>query len=173
MVLVSYRRTAQNSTSGQDYRGEIMGRITEILNVGQSRAKEMKLAYEGALMPDEAYEILQTAPGAKLVDVRSRAELDFVGRIPGAIEIELLTYPGMKPNMNFMAAMEQQVDKESLVMFICRSGGRSHQAAQIATQAGWPDCYNVLVGFEGDVNAKKQRNVLNGWKALNLPWEQS
>ena len=108
-----------------------MGRITEILNAGQSRAKEMKLAYEGALMPDEAYEILQTAPGAKLVDVRSRAELDFVGRIPGAIEIELLTYPGMKPNMNFMAAMEQQVDKESLVMFICRSGADSHQAARI------------------------------------------
>lgn len=150
-----------------------MGRITEILNVGQSRAKEMKLAYEGALMPDEAYEILQTAPGAKLVDVRSRAELDFVGRIPGAIEIELLTYPGMKPNMNFMAAMEQQVDKESLVLFICRSGGRSHQAAQVATQGGWPDCYNVIAGFEGDANAKKHRGVLNGWKALNLPWEQS
>ena len=48
-----------------------MGKITEILNVAQSRAKEMKLAYEGALMPDEAYEILQTVPGAKLVDVRS------------------------------------------------------------------------------------------------------
>ena len=150
-----------------------MGKITEILNVAQSRAKEMKLAYEGALMPDEAYEILQTAPGAKLVDVRSRAELDFVGRIPGAIEIELLTYPGMKPNMNFMAAIEQQVDKESLVMFICRSGARSHQAAQVATQAGWPDCYNVIAGFEGDANAKKHRGILNGWKVLNLPWEQS
>jgi rhodanese-related sulfurtransferase len=150
-----------------------MGRITEILNVAQSRAKELKLSYEGALMPDEAYEIMQTAPGARLVDVRSRAELEFVGRIPGAVEIELLIYPGMKPNMNFMAAMEQQVDKESLLMFICRSGGRSHQAAQIATQAGWPDCYNVLAGFEGDANAKKQRSVLNGWKALGLPWEQS
>jgi rhodanese-related sulfurtransferase len=143
------------------------------LNVAQSRAKELKLSYEGALMPDEAYEIMQTAPGAILIDVRSRAELEFVGRIPGAIEIELLIYPGMKPNMSFMAAMEQQVDKESLLMFICRSGGRSHQAAQIATQAGWQDCYNVLVGFEGDVNAKKHRSVLNGWKALGLPWEQS
>lgn len=150
-----------------------MGRITEILNVAQSRAKELKLNYEGALMPDEAYEILKTAPGAKLVDVRSRAELDFVGRIPGAIEIEWMTYPGMKINPNFMAAMNQQVDKESLVMFICRSGGRSHQSAQAATQAGFPDCYNVLVGFEGDMNASKHRNILNGWKKLGLPWEQS
>lgn len=150
-----------------------MGKITEILTVAQSRAKEMKLAYEGALMPDEAYQIMRSAPGARLVDVRSRAELDFVGRIPGAVEIELLTYPGMKPNMGFMTALEQQVDKEALVMFICRSGGRSHQAAQVATQAGWPDCYNVIAGFEGDANAAKHRGVLNGWKALDLPWEQS
>ncbi len=150
-----------------------MGRITEILNVAQSRAKEMKLPYEGALMPDEAYEIMQTAPGAKLVDVRSRAEFDFVGRIPGAVEIEVMTYPGMKANPNFMVAMTQQVDKEALVMFICRNGGRSHQAANLSTQSGYLDCYNVLAGFEGDANAKKQRGVLNGWKVLNLPWEQS
>ena len=150
-----------------------MGRITEILSVAQSRAKELKLPYEGALMPDEAYEILQTAPGAKLVDVRSRAELDFVGRIPGAVEIEYMTYPGMKINPHFMAAMEQQVDKEGILMFICRNGGRSHGAAQVATQAGYLDSYNVLAGFEGDSNAQKHRNVLNGWKVLGLPWEQS
>ena len=150
-----------------------MGRITEILNVAQGRGSELKLPYEGALMPDEAYEIMRSAPGATLVDVRSRAELDFVGRIPGAVEIEFMTYPGMKINPNFMAAMEQQVDKEGLLMFICRNGGRSHSAAQVATQAGYLDCYNVLAGFEGDANAKKHRGVLNGWKALNLPWEQS
>mgnify|MGYP001163297616 CR=1 FL=1 len=150
-----------------------MGRITEILSVAQGRAKELKLPYEGALMPDEAYEIWQAAPGAKLVDVRSRAELDFVGRIPGAVEVEWMTYPGMKLNPGFIAALQQQVDKEALVMFICRSGGRSHQTAQAATQAGYLDCYNVLAGFEGDANAKKHRNVLNGWKVLGLPWEQS
>lgn len=150
-----------------------MGRITEILNVAQSRAKELKLPYEGALMPDEAYEIMKSAPGATLVDVRSRAELEFVGRIPGAVEIEMMTYPGMKVNPNFMAAMSRQVDKEALIMFICRNGVRSHQAANLATQSGYLDCYNVLAGFEGDANAAKHRNVLNGWKVLGLPWEQS
>ena len=150
-----------------------MGKITETLSVAQMRAKELKLLYEGALMPDEAYEILQSAPGAKLVDVRCRAELDFVGKIPGAVEIEWMTYPGMKVNPNFMVAFQQQVDKEALVMFICRNGGRSHMAAQAALQGGYTNCYNVLAGFEGDPNAQKHRGLLNGWKALNLPWEQN
>lgn len=150
-----------------------MGKITEILNAAQQRAKEMKLPYEGALLPAEAYEIMQSAPNAKLVDVRTRAELDWVGQIPDAVSVEWATYPGMKVNLHFVAQLEQQVDKEALVMFICRSGARSHTAAITATQAGYTDCYNVLEGFEGDKNADKQRNKLNGWRASELPWEQS
>ena len=150
-----------------------MGKITEILNSAQQRAKEMNLPYEGALLPDEAYEIMQSAPGARLVDVRTRAELDWVGRIHDAVEIEWVTYPGMKPNPNFIAQLEQMVDKESLVMFICRSGVRSHHAAANATRAGYSDCYNVLEGFEGDKDAGEHRNVLDGWRVCGLPWEQS
>lgn len=150
-----------------------MGKITEILNKAQQRAKELNLPYEGALMPEEACQIWESAPGAKLVDVRTRAEIDWVGRIPGAVEIEWASYPGMKPNPNFLAGLEQQVDKESLVLFICRSGQRSHGAAMVATQAGYTGCYNVLEGFEGDKNAGNQRNILNGWRAAGLPWEQS
>ena len=149
-----------------------MGKITAILNTAQQRAKEMNLPYEGALLPDEAYEIMQSAPGAMMVDVRTRAELDWVGRIPSTVEVEWVTYPGMKANPNFIAQLEQQVDKEALVMFICRSGVRSHSAAILATQAGYSDCYNVLEGFEGDKNADGHRNVLNGWRACELPWEQ-
>lgn len=150
-----------------------MGKITAILEQAQQRAKQGSLPYSGAIMPKEAYEILQLAPGAKLVDVRSKAELDFVGRIPGAIEIEWATYPGMKPNPNFMAALEQQLDKEALVMFICRTGARSHNAAVAAAAVGYSEACNVLEGFEGDKNAKSQRNSVNGWRAANLPWEQS
>lgn len=150
-----------------------MAKITAILETAQQRAKENNLPYEGALLPEEAYQIMQSAPGAKLVDVRSRAELDWVGRIPGAVEAEWATYPGMKPNPHFLTQLQQQVDKEALVMFICRSGARSHAAATTATQAGYADCYNVLEGFEGDKNADNQRNALNGWRAAELPWEQS
>ena len=149
-----------------------MGKITAILDTAQQRAKQMNLPYQGALHPDEAYQILQSAPGAKLVDVRTRAEQDWVGRIAGAIEIEWATYPGMKANQHFLAHLDQQVEKEALVLFICRSGGRSHAAAAAATRAGYSSCYNVLEGFEGDADAEKHRNALGGWRAAGLPWQQ-
>ena len=150
-----------------------MGRLTEILSLAQDRARELQLPYEGALTPREAYEVLQSAPGAALVDIRTRAELDFVGRIPNAVEIEWQSYPGYPLNAHFLTQLRQQVNPESLVMFICRSGKRSHWAAAAATQAGFPDCYNVLEGFEGDRDAHEHRGKLGGWRVAGLPWRQS
>ena len=150
-----------------------MEKITAILQAAQQRAKELKLPYHGALYPDEANEILQSTTATKLVDVRSRAELDWVGRIPAALEIEWATYPGMKSNPHFLAQLEQQAGKDTQLLFLCRSGVRSHHAAALATQAGYRDCYNVLEGFEGDVDDNRHRNSLSGWRAAGLPWEQS
>ena len=98
--------------------------LSEILRVARERGQQSGLPYNGAVLPQEAFQLARDAPGAKIVDVRTRAELDWVGRIPGAVEIELLTYPGSRPNQEFLAALQQQVDKGALVMFICRSGGR-------------------------------------------------
>lgn len=150
-----------------------MGKISEILNLAQQRGRELNLPYAGALLPKEAYELLKSVPGARLVDVRTRAELEWVGRVPGAVEIEWQTYPGMSRNPNFLAALEQQIDKEAVVMFLCRSAHRSHAAAMIAAQAGYTGCYNILEGFEGDKNANRQRNKSGGWRVADLPWEQS
>jgi len=150
-----------------------MGKLSDLLGLAQKRAREFGLSYEGALTPTEAHQVLQLAPGAKLVDVRTRAELDFVGRIPGAIEIEWQFYPGYAPNTHFMAELKHQVSHESLLLFICRSGHRSHRAAAAATEAGFPDCYNVLEGFEGDKDAKGHRGKVGGWRAAGLPWQQS
>jgi rhodanese-related sulfurtransferase len=150
-----------------------MGRLTQILQLAQQRAHDLSLAYEGALTPHEAYEIWQLAPGATLVDVRTRAELDWVGRISGAIEIEWLTYPGNKANLQFLEVLRHSVDHESLLMFICRSGARSSAAAKAATEAGFVDCYNVLEGFEGDKDAAGRRNLVGGWRCAGLPWTQS
>ena len=147
--------------------------ITDILQKARERARQMGLPYSGALTPAEAHEIWRSAPGAKLVDVRTRAEWDYVGRIPGAAEIELLTYPGNRPNSAFVSELEGKVEKNAPVLFICRSGGRSHNAAMLATQAGYADCYNVLEGFEGDRDAQGHRNTVGGWRAAGLPWTQS
>ena len=141
--------------------------------LAKERGKAMGLPYEGAFTPQEAHAVLQQAKGAKLVDVRTRAEWDWVGRIPGAVEIEFLTYPGNRPNADFVKQLEQQVDKNSPVLFICRSGGRSHNAAVMATQAGYGECYNVLEGFEGDKDESGHRGKKGGWRAAGLPWMQS
>lgn len=147
--------------------------ITDILQKAADRARQMSLPYSGALTPAEAHEVWHNAPLAKLVDVRTRAEWDYVGRIPGAVEIELLTYPSNQPNPEFVAELESKVDKAAPVMFICRSGGRSHNAALLATQAGYRTAYNVLEGFEGDKDAQGHRNTAGGWRAAGLPWTQS
>ena len=93
-----------------------MSKISETLKVAQQRAKDMSLPYEGALLPAEAQLILQEAPAAKLVDVRTRAEWEWVGFIPGSVQIEWQSYPGGQANAHFMDALRQQVDKESQVI---------------------------------------------------------
>jgi rhodanese-related sulfurtransferase len=148
-----------------------MGKLTDLLNLAQARARELGLPYAGALTPKEASEVWQLAPGARLVDVRTRAEWDWVGRIPGAVEIEWNSYPGSQPNTDFLAQLKRQVDGESLVMFLCRSGVRSHKAASLASEAGYNECYNVLEGFEGDIDANGQRGKLGGWRLAGLPWK--
>lgn len=143
-----------------------------LLDVAAARAAEMGLPYAGALLPQEAYTLWKSLPGATLVDVRTRAEWDWVGRIPGAVEIELLTYPGNRPNPAFAEQLAAQVPADAPVLFICRSGGRSHNAAMIAMQAGYSETYNVLEGFEGDRDGQGHRGTVGGWQAAGLPWVQ-
>ena len=149
-----------------------MGKLSEILALAQARGQALERDYQGELTPQEASELLQLAPGARLVDVRTRAELDWVGRIPGAVEIEWNLYPGGVRNPHFLAELKRQVDPESLVMFICRSGVRSIGAASLATEAGYGSCFNVLEGFEGDKDANGHRNTIGGWRRAGLPWHQ-
>lgn len=149
-----------------------MGKLSDLLALARTRAQEMDLPYAGALTPGEAYEVWQAAPGARVVDVRTRAEWDWVGRVPGAVEIEWMLYPGSKPNPAFMAQLRREIDPEALVMFLCRSGVRSDQAARAALGAGYLEAYNVLEGFEGDRDANEHRNRVGGWRHAGLPWRQ-
>ena len=150
-----------------------MENASKILEKAHERAEEMDLPYKGALFPAEAFALLQATPNAKLIDVRCKAELDWVGRIPGAIEVELRTYPSMQPNPNFIDQVAEKVQQDDVIMFLCRSGGRSDYAATIATQSDFPNCYNILEGFEGDKDASGHRGTKGGWKAAGLPWVQS
>ncbi len=104
---------------------------------------------------------------------RTRAELDWVGRVPGAVPIEWNGYPDGRRNPDFLGQLGEATAKDEPVMFLCRSGNRSHFAAALATQAGWRECYNILEGFEGDRDPNQHRSSFNGWKHAGLPWVQS
>jgi rhodanese-related sulfurtransferase len=144
--------------------------MDDIRKKAAERAKEKGLTYAGALLPAEAHTLMKA--GAKLVDVRTKPELQYVGKIPGSIAIEWQTWPGSRPNPEFIAELSAVVQRDDTVMFICRSGARSDAAAQAAAKAGYKNAFNVLEGFEGDKDAEQHRNTVGGWRFARLPWVQ-
>ena len=145
-----------------------MTMLKDILQLAAQRAAAKGLPYAGELTPQEAFSALQQG-AVVLVDVRSRAELELVGRVPNANHVEWAFYPGMVANADFASQLQAQVDKSQAIVFMCRTGGRSHNAAVVAEELGYT-AYNMLEGFEGEANAQKQRTLINGWKHAGLPW---
>ena len=145
--------------------------MDEIKRSAAERARKLGVPYAGALLPAEAHKLM--AAGVKLVDVRTKPELAYVGSIPGAVTIEWQTYPGSRPNPEFIGELAALTRKDEPVMFICRSGARSHGAAEAAMRAGWRETYNVLEGFEGDKDPEQHRSSVGGWRKSGLPWIQS
>jgi rhodanese-related sulfurtransferase len=149
-----------------------MSDLASILAQAAERGRQLGLSYSGALTPTEVQSLREQRPDAVLVDVRSAAEWQFVGVVPDALRIELRTFPGMQPNPNFVAQLSAAVPLEATVLFMCRSGVRSDEAARLALSAGYTRVYNVLEGFEGDKDEQGHRGTVSGWKAHGLPWQQ-
>ena len=116
--------------------------------------------YAGDITPQQAWQWVQDG-SAVLVDVRSSAELEWVGRVPGAAAVPWKQWPGMAMNPDFDAQLRAAVPQGQRVVLLCRSGVRSIAAAQRATQLGL-QAYNILEGFEGDADASGQRGKLGG-----------
>ena len=130
--------------------------------------------YSGAVTPQEAFELLQHDPRVKLVDVRTNAERDWVGRvaIPDTqhVAVQWATYPGGAPNPAFGAQLDNLARKDEVLLFLCRSGVRSRHSARVATEHGFAESYDILEGFEGDRDAEGHRKTLGGWCKAGLPW---
>ncbi|WP_373975909.1 rhodanese-like domain-containing protein [Chitinibacter sp. SCUT-21] len=152
--------------------GAQMSEVNEILQNARGRAVGARLPYAGAVTPAEAWALMQSLDAVHIVDVRTSAEWQWVGVVPDAELIEWKSYPGMANNPNFLAQLKTKVDPEAVVMFLCRSGARSHDAAALAAQHGYSAAMNILEGFEGDKDAAGHRGTVNGWKVANLPWVQ-
>lgn len=141
--------------------------------------KVVGLNYAGEVSPRCAFNYA-SANKSVIVDVRTAAEWQFVG-IPDLSSTlgRLLTlswklYPSFDLNPGFIDSLiaETSLTKDTPLFFMCRSGGRSLDAALAVTEEGYNYCFNITGGFEGDVDAKGHRNTGNGWKYENLPWVQ-
>ena len=135
--------------------------------------------YAGDLSPDQAWDLLASDPDAVLVDVRTSAEWQWVGGADlsdlgkRTLGIEWMTSAG-QPNERFIEQLgEAGVGPDTPVLFLCRSGGRSAAAANLAAAAGYRTAYNISEGFEGDPDADGHRGTVNGWKVAGLAWRQS
>jgi rhodanese-related sulfurtransferase len=136
-------------------------------------------AYAGDISPKQAWQMLSENPQAVLVDVRTDAEFAYVGNpdLSGlgkqVVRIPWKVFPAMAPNPDFVAKVGAVgVPKDAPLMFLCRSGVRSRDAAIAMTAAGFKACYNVAGGFEGDKDAAGHRGAVGGWKVDGLPWMQ-
>ncbi|THF60787.1 rhodanese-like domain-containing protein [Pseudothauera nasutitermitis] len=126
------------------------------------------------LTPRQAHDYLREHPEALLIDVRSEIEHLFVGRPPGAIHVAWSEPPEWEINPNFAEEVRRlaEDDLHRPTLVICRSGNRSQPACQTLEQAGFTRVFNVVHGFEGDLDANQHRNTLNGWRHDGLPWQQ-
>ena len=138
--------------------------------MSDSNSIQPATGYAGDVSAELAWQWLQ-AGEAVLVDVRTDAEREWVGKVPGAIAVAWKQWPGMAENASFDEQLRAAVPEGKKVVLLCRSGVRSVAAAQRATGLGI-EAYNILEGFEGDVNASGQRGQMGGWRKRGLPWHQ-
>ena len=137
------------------------------------------LDYAGDLSPLQTWELLKGEEDSYLIDCRTSPEWTFVG-VPDledlnkkVLFLEWQSFPTMNINENFLNEISQtKMTKDSKIILVCRSGGRSRSAAEYLTSYGYKNCYNCCEGFEGSHDSQGHRGKLNGWKFANLPWKQ-
>ncbi|MGE5338394.1 MAG: rhodanese-like domain-containing protein [Gemmatimonadota bacterium] len=142
----------------------------EIFDLAAVRRLEFDLEYAGAVTPPEAWQLLQQG-AATMIDVRTAPEFKFVGRVPGSINIEWRGFD-LLPRAAFIQSLAEVARRDAPLLFICRSAVRSDDAGLAAAEAGFARVYNVLEGFEGQIDARQQRGHINGWRRTGLPWIQ-
>ena len=140
--------------------------------------------YAGDKSASECFEVLVSETESVLVDVRTKAEWNYVG-VPDLSEIgkspiflEWQIFPAMSQNTRFAEELSVELERREVkqatpIFFLCRSGVRSMNAAILVTSIGFKRCFNVFGGFEGPVDENRHRGSSSGWKAERLPWIQS
>ena len=109
----------------------------------------------------------QQAAGATYLDVRSIPEFE-QGHPAGAFNVPLLHLDPatgqMRPNPEFVSVVRANFDPATPMVIGCKMGGRSQQACEILSSAGYRDVANVLGGFSGAPQMGQR-----GWAQEGLP----
>ena len=142
-----------------------------ILDHARSNAAAVNLPYAGGVSPLDAWALVE-AGLAQLIDVRSAEERKFVGHVPGSTHVAWATGTSLTRNPRFVRELEAKLKKNEVGLLLCRSGKRSALAAEAAAKAGFTNVFNVLEGFEGELDAHQQRGKSDGWRFHGLPWAQ-
>ena len=95
-----------------------------------------------------------------------------MGYIEDSVAVPWATGTAFTRNPRFLRELENKVRKHEVLLFICRSGTRAVAAAEAATRGQFQNAFNVLEGFEGEIDAQRRRGTQSGWRWRGLPWIQ-
>jgi rhodanese-related sulfurtransferase len=131
--------------------------VLHFMPLGSAFAQEPK-----KILSIEAYDMLNTVPDTYLIDVRTRAEFQFVGH---PISAYLFPYMFMTTefgkngeeygyrfnvkNKSFVEEIGKVFKKTDNLLIICREGVRSALASKDLMSSGFKHVFNVEDGFEG------------------------
>ena len=134
-----------------------------------------------SMEPGEAWELLEKNQRVVMIDVRSSMEYLFVGHPRGSVHVPWIDAPEWTVNPDFISEIRKVMlggvglgehGGDAPVVLICRSGKRSLEAGKLLIENGFTEVYNVVEGFEGDLDEQHHRSTLGGWRHHGLPWEQ-
>ena len=146
--------------------------LPEELATIKAAAHSSGLTYAGGVPPALAWAMFSSGR-ALLVDVRTGEERKFVGHVAGSGHVAWATGTALTRNPRFVRELESKIGgKDAVALLLCRSGKRSVLAAEAAAKAGLTNVFNVLEGFEGELDAQQQRGKADGWRFHQLPWVQ-
>ncbi|EJL93811.1 Rhodanese-related sulfurtransferase [Herbaspirillum sp. CF444] len=138
----------------------------------KAHAESAGQPFAGGVAPALAWQLFSEHK-VLLVDVRSNEERKFVGHVPDSVHVPWATGTALTRNPRFVRELESKIGgKDVVALLLCRSGKRSALAAEAATKAGFTCIFNVLEGFEGEIDARQQRGKADGWRFHGLPWVQ-
>jgi rhodanese-related sulfurtransferase len=145
--------------------------LADALELVRTVALATGLPYAGGVPPKLAWDLF-SAGEALLVDVRTTEERKFVGHVPGSLHVAWASGTNLTRNPRFARELEAKVGKHANILLLCRSGKRSVLAAEVAAKAGLTRVFNVLEGFEGEIDEQQHRGGSDGWRWHGLPWVQ-